>query len=344
MAYRVTHERGDLHLSGRAAVNRGKGNRSIPDQRALRYTLRQLQYFIAVGEAGSIARVSERINVSSPSISVAISQLEAELGLPLFVRQHAQGLALTQAGREILAQARVAVREAEALMDIAANISGTVRGPLTVGCLLTFAQLILPTMRREFEAAHPQARLRQHEMDQVALFSALRRSEIDVALTYDLDVPADLQFTGLAKLPPVALVGDDHPLVGRTSVGIDDLVDHPMVLLDLPLSSDYFLSLFDGSDKKPSIAERTRDMAVMRSMVANGFGYSIVNICPLNDLSPDGLPVHRVPITSPVRALRMGFLTAQDVHRSNAVRAFIDYGTELIRSDRLNQIGGEILV
>ena len=57
-----------------------------------RFTLRQLEYFKAVGELGSIAQASEKVNVSSPSISAAINQLEQEFGLPLFVRQHAQGL------------------------------------------------------------------------------------------------------------------------------------------------------------------------------------------------------------------------------------------------------------
>ena len=64
----------------------------------LRFTLRQLEYFVAVGEAGSIALASEKVNVSSPSISAAISQLEEEFGIPLFVRKHAHGLSLSQAG------------------------------------------------------------------------------------------------------------------------------------------------------------------------------------------------------------------------------------------------------
>lgn len=113
----------------------------------LRYTLRQLEYFVAVGDTGSIARAAERTNVSSPSISSAIAQLEQEFGLPLFVRQHAQGLSPTQAGREMLDQARLVLHEAGALMDIAADISGLVRGPLSVGCFLTFAQLVLPQLR-----------------------------------------------------------------------------------------------------------------------------------------------------------------------------------------------------
>ncbi|MEC8275526.1 MAG: LysR family transcriptional regulator, partial [Pseudomonadota bacterium] len=73
---------------------------------ALRFTFRQLEYFVAVGDAGSIALASQRINVSSPSISSAISQLETEFGLQLFVRHHAQGLSLTPGGRQFFKAAK----------------------------------------------------------------------------------------------------------------------------------------------------------------------------------------------------------------------------------------------
>ena len=291
----------------------------------LRYTLRQLEYFVAVGDTGSIAKASERINVSSPSISAAITQLEQEFGLPLFVRQHAQGLSLTQGGRQMLEQARVVLREAGLLMDIAGDISGSVRGPMSVGCLVTFAQMVLPALRRSFEADYPDVRLRQYELNQADIISGLRRSEIDVALTYDLEVPADLQFAPLVELPPFVLVNEAHPLAGRAGVSVADLRDHPMVLLDLPLSADYFLSFFAGTGTKPQIAERTRDMAVMRSLVANGYGYSIANVRPLNSLSPDGKPLQFIPMTGPVRAMKMGLLMPRDADKSNAVRAFLQH-------------------
>ena len=105
----------------------------------LRFTLRQLEYLVAVGEAGSIALASERVNVSSPSISAAIAQLEAEFGLALFVRKHAHGLTLTQGGRQFMAQAKAVLAEAARLNDLAGEITGQVRGPLSVGCLQTLS-------------------------------------------------------------------------------------------------------------------------------------------------------------------------------------------------------------
>ena len=88
----------------------------------LRFTLRQLEYFVAVGEAGSIAEAAERVNVSSPSLSTAISQLEAEFGVQLFVRQHAQGLSLTPGGRRFYVAAKTVLERGAALHDIASDI------------------------------------------------------------------------------------------------------------------------------------------------------------------------------------------------------------------------------
>lgn len=296
----------------------------------LRYTLRQLEYFVAVGETGSIAAASDRVNVSSPSISAAISQLEQEFGLPLFVRQHAQGLSLTSAGRRMLEQAKIVLREADHLMDLSGDISGSVRGTLTIGCLLTFAQVVLPQVRRSFQDAYPEVRVGQYELNQAEIFSFLRRAEIDVALTYDLDLPADLRFEGLIELPPYAVVSEDHELARRDAVEVQDLLSLPMVLLDLPFSSEYFLSFFTKIGAKPFIAERTRDMAVMRGLVANGFGYSLANVRFLSDLSPDGKKLKFIPLVGDVRPMRLGLLMSTGADSASVVRVFVEHCKERI--------------
>jgi len=291
----------------------------------LRFTLRQLEYFVAVGEMGSIALAAEKVNVSSPSISAAINQLEKEFGLPLFVRQHAQGLSLTLTGREMLKQARIVLKDAEQLVDLAADISGNVQGPLSIGGLLTFAQVVVPALRASFVRLYPEVRITQHELDQAQIFSKLRRSEIDIALTYDLDLPGDLKFEPIASLPPYAILNEDHPLASRSSVTTQDLLPYPMVLLDLPFSSEYFMSFFGTSGERPQIAERTRDMAVMRSLVANGFGFSIANVRPMNDMSPDGKPLRFVPLDGAVRAMQLGLLFSPKASSVNVIRSFIEH-------------------
>ena len=159
-----------------------------------RFTLRQLEYFTCAAETGSIAAASRVLNVSSPSISTALSQLEEELGTALFVRQRAQGLSLTEAGRTLAAQAEIILSEATELTRLAGTVSGDVQGPLRLGCLVTFAQIVVPDLRRSFEAAFPSVTISQTELTQPEIFAALRRADIDLGLSYAIDVPDDLDF------------------------------------------------------------------------------------------------------------------------------------------------------
>jgi DNA-binding transcriptional LysR family regulator len=292
---------------------------------ALRFTLRQLEYFVAVGEAGSIAKAAEQVNVSAPSISTSIAQLEAEFGIELFVRKHSHALSLTAGGRVFLKEAARLLDDADALHDIATNIAEKVRGPLAIGCLLTFAQMILPSLRREFEDAYPEVRVRQFERNQGQLLEMLQRGEIDAALTYDLELSQDMHFEALMQLPAYVMLPPAHPLATRAAIAPEDLVDEPMVLLDLPYSREYFLSAFQMKGLRPRIAERTGDIAVMRSMVANGFGYGIANMRPFNALSPDGKPLAFVPLDGDLRPLTIGVAVPKAEHRTRTVQAFIDH-------------------
>jgi DNA-binding transcriptional LysR family regulator len=306
----------------------------------LKFTLRQLEYFVAVGDCGSIAQAAGALNVSSPSISAAIAQLEAAFGLQMFVRQHAQGLVPTPAGRRMLEQAKCVLAEGSTLVDLAGDISGTLRGPLSIGCLVTIAQVVVPTVRRAFEVDHPDVKIRQFELNQVELFSGLRRAEIDIALSYNLDVPADLDFTPLLELPPMAVFGVDHPLAMRETVTIEELQPYPMVLIDLPVSADYFMAFFSKIGCKPIIAERTRDMAVMRSMVGSGFGYSIANLRPMTNQSPDGKELRFVPLGGDAKPLQLGLLTGGPARNSAMVRAFVDHCKEQTRQGVLPALLG----
>ena len=224
-----------------------------------------------------------------------------------------------------MAQAKAVLAEAARLNDLAGEITGQVRGPLSVGCLQTFAQVLLPQLRRGFVDAFPQVEFRQAELNQTEIFEGLRGATLDVALIYDLDIPSDIFFLPLITLPPYAVLQADHPLARQTSVSPADLAPLPMVLLDLPFSTDYFLSVFTRAGLRPRIVERTRDMGVMRAMVANGFGYSIANIRPVTDQAPDGGRLAHVPLAGPVRPLQLGLAVMAGAGLALTVQAFVDH-------------------
>lgn len=290
----------------------------------LRFTLRQLEYMVAVAETGSIARASRRLHVSSPSISTAIAQIEAEFGVQLFLRRHAHALIPTTAGHEIVAQARSVLRAAEGLMATAGDLGQGVAGPLTIGCLTTFAPIILPGLRRGFETHYPTVRITQSALDHAEMVEGLAGGLIDIGLTYDLPMPPELVFRSLVRLEPMAILATDHPLAGHDRLTPQDLAPYPMVLLDLPHSADYFLSVFTDRGVQPRIAERTTDMSTLRSLVANGFGYSLVNMRSRVALAPDGRPLVFVPLAGDVPSLRLGIVRMGGTPR-RTVSAFMDH-------------------
>lgn len=292
---------------------------------ALRFTLRQLEYFFAVGETGSVAKAAERINVSSSSISAAISQLEREFGVQLFIRQHAQGLSLTPGGRQFMKQARFLLDQANVLHELASDIAEQAKGPIKIGCLVTLTPLVLASLRRSFKEAYPEARVSHAEAHQARLIEMLQLAEVDVAITYDLELPQDVVFEPLAALPPYVLISSDHAWASRNSLTLEDLYKEPMVLLDLPMSRDYFLSMFRDQNLRPTIAERTAEVAVLRSLVANGFGYALLNIRSRIDLAPDGKGVAMVPLQGGYRPMTLGLATIRSDFETRIVRAFRDH-------------------
>lgn len=306
----------------------------------LRFSLRQIEYFVAVGEAGSIALASERIHISSPSISAAISQLEQQFGIQLFVRQHAQGLTLTPGGRRFLHEAKILLEKAEHLHDVASDITKVVKGPLSIGCLVTMAPYLMGRLRKSFEDEYPDVWVTQHVSNQAEILNKITRAEIDAALTYDLDIPQDIQFEPLSTLPPYVMLGADHPLADRSEIAIEDLIEHPMVMLDLPLSREYFLSLFHQTGLRPLIGETATDMGVMRSMVANGFGYGLANLRPQNERSPEGLELLHVPLVGDYRPVVIGIATMKTEFNSAVLNAFLEHcHTTFKGSDMLKVVG-----
>ena len=291
----------------------------------LRFTFRQLEYLVAVGEAGTIAHASERVNVSSPSISAAISQLEAEFGTQLFVRHHAHGLSLTPGGRLIFNNAKRILDDAAALNDLAGDISDMPRGPISIGVLTTVAPLISAAIRRSFETKYPDANVTLHEAHQADLFTMLGRAQIDVAITYGMEIPKDVAFEKIVSLPPYVMLPVAHPMAKQTKTSLKALEAEHMIMLDLPISREYFMSIYQTCGVRPNITDRTTDLSVVRSLVANGYGYSLVNMRTKSQLAPDGEKLVFLSLTDNIQPLVLGLATKQIEHRSRLVDVFFNH-------------------
>ncbi|MGF7162990.1 DNA-binding transcriptional LysR family regulator [Rhodoligotrophos appendicifer] len=301
----------------------------------MRFTLRQLAYFVAAGETGSVTLASERVNISQPSISAAIAQLEAEFGLQLFVRHHAQGLSLTASGERFLQAAKALLHQAEELHDLADEVAGAVAGPLQIGSFRTLSPLLVPGLARGFLDLYPRVKLSVMEGDEAELLVRLRRAEISLALTYVLNITDEVEFEPLAELPTYILLSADHPFAQHRSIALRDLMHEPFILLDMPLSREYFLSLFQREGLTPTIAARSDYPETVRSYVASGFGFSLLTARPANKAALDGKPLAYVALEGDYNPMVLGIASLKGLRKTQSARVFEAYCRSVISTERL---------
>jgi DNA-binding transcriptional LysR family regulator len=301
----------------------------------MKFTLRQLSYFIAAAEAGSITLASKRANISQPAISTAISHIERELSVQLFLRHHAQGLSLTPAGRTLLRETKQLLKQAEGLYSAAADISHQMRGELSVGWFSTLAPIVMPELVQSFLKAFPDTRVLSVEGHQEGLLTRLREAHIELAITYDLEIRDDIDFQPLASLPPYVLLAANHPLARERTLRLSQLASLPMVLLDLPMSRQYFLALFMRERLTPNIAWSSVQFEGVRAMVANGLGYSLLNVRPRSDVALDGGRLKPVALAGDPPALRVGIATLKQLKKTRLAEAFEAHCRELISDKQI---------
>lgn len=303
-----------------------------------RFTLKQLAYFVAAGEAGSVTLAAGRVHISQPSISAAIAALEDEFGVQLFVRHHAQGLSPTPAGERLLIAARDLLRAADDLgnlaRDMAGGGAGGVVGPLRIGAFRTLSPLILPELVAGFAAANPGVDLTMVEHDEAELVARLRKGEIDLALSY-AQAADDIAFECLAELPTHVVVAADHPLAGRRTVALADLADDPFILLDMPVSRDTFRALFDAAGLPMRPAARSDQPETIRSMVGSGLGYALMTARPAARVAANGRPLAYLALDEAFAPMQLGILTARSRRQTRAATAFADFCRARIATDRL---------
>ena len=301
----------------------------------MRFTLKQLAYFVAAGEAGSILKAAEYIHVSQPSISNAISHLESVFELQLFIRHHAQGMSLTTAGSQIMAKAKSLLRDADELKGFAGKLSEQIFGSINVGCFIPLAPIVTPELCHAFMQENQGVDVNVSENDQAGLLTKLKRGTIDLALTYDLQFDSHISFTPLAELKPCVLLPADHHLAGKKTIPLTSLAEEKFILLDLPLSDNYLMSLFASQNLKPRVHARTRHIEVQRGLVSKNYGYSLANVRPLNQKSLDGSDLVYVPLSGFNPGLTLGIATLASIKKTMVVDIFSKFCSSQISTENI---------
>ena len=248
--------------------------------RAPDFSLRQLSYFLAAAQYQSIQQAAVALHVSGPAVSAAISHLETMLGVPLFRRRHARGVILTEEGSAFAVQCRGILQDAREIASAGSLDRNALRGQIRVGCLTTFAPLVIPPLLSAAREQIPGAKLTWTEGHHEYLIEALRTGTLDLAVLYDFEIPSGIQFTTLRDAPLQVVLPASHPLAALDSIAPADLTTEPFILLDLPRTREYMLAALSSHGQLPRISEMVTSISMLLGIVAAGHGFSLLNFCP----------------------------------------------------------------
>lgn len=266
-------------------------------------SLAQLRYFVAAAENGSMTWAADELFVAQSAVSTAIANLETTVGAQLLIRRRAKGLQLTPAGADLLVRARSILASVD---DAVSSLRPeNTAGRVHVGCFRTLAPFYLPSIISHLAEEHPELQVDVTEMSAEQVESALASQSIEIALTYELGLGPSVQQETLAEVPLYAAVSADHPLADREAVHLAELADEPMVLLDMPVSREYFLQRFADVGVRPTVRYRFASFEAVRAMVASGHGFTLLNQLPKVASTYSGGELHRLRLLDDVPPLAM---------------------------------------
>jgi len=271
--------------------------------------LRHLRYFVALAEELHFSRAAERLGISQPPLSQQIRALEEELGARLFERT-SRAVALTEAGRLFLGEARATLEQADRARLVAARAQRGEIGELTVG-IFPSALLVDPVARAilGFRRRHPGVRLVLRERAVHAAVRDLAGGALEIAFlrhTTRPDVPAGFQLTEMMREPMVLVLHRDHPLTrSRGPVPLEALSAEPFVHFSPRSDSalhEHVAALCATAGFAPRIEQEANQNGSILALIGNGIGVSILprSLCRLS------LPELRVrPLASPAAVSRV---------------------------------------
>ena len=238
--------------------------------------LQQLRYFQEVAEQQHVTRAAEKLFVSQSAVSRAISQLEEELGVPLFHRQ-GRSVVLSKFGSSYLTFVRQALKILESASRSLHEGTSAETGTVAFGFIGSLGAELVPRMVEAFRKTWPKVQFTLIQRSGEALIEQLLHGNIDLCFSVPgaFDNPA-LRWTKLLDEPLVLGISRRHPLADRTSISLKELEKECFLALS---PGRTLRTVFDEACADagfvPTIAFEAMDLTTLRGMAAAGLGIAI---------------------------------------------------------------------
>ncbi|WP_064806351.1 MULTISPECIES: LysR family transcriptional regulator [unclassified Rhizobium] len=299
------------------------------------FTLRQIQYFVAVAEQGSVTRAAQNLSISQSSVTEALKELETDLGVELFER-HPRGLTITHNGHQFL---RHATKILASVSDARTSFSGqqsTLSGTLNIGVTSLVAGYVLSDLLARYRRACPGIEVSAIEDNGGYLEHLLVGGELDVAVMVisNLRDRMALQAEILETSPYRLWLPMGHPLVSADIISVADIAREPLIMLTVDEIEENTGKLLSALGARPHVAFRTRSVEAVRSLVATGAGIALLPDLVYRPWSLEGDRIESRDVSGSLPVVQVGMVWRKGSSLPQAARDFVGIA-ESMRSGRM---------
>ncbi|MCC7322177.1 MAG: LysR family transcriptional regulator [Rubellimicrobium sp.] len=288
------------------------------------FTLRQLQYFVAAAERGSVSHAAQALSISQSSVTEAVKDLEADLGVRLFDR-HPRGLTTTHHGHQFLRHARAILAEVSAARQSFDPGRARLSGPLHLGVTSLVAGYVISDILSRYRRANPEVSVSAVEDAGEYLEHLLIGGELDVAVMVVSALrDRSALMTQILEVSPFRLwLPMGHRLATQDSISLADVTGEPLIVLNVDEMEDEAVKLLSALGQRPRVAFRTRSVEAVRSLVATGAGVALLPDLVYRPWSLEGDRIASRDVSGALPVVQVGIVWRRGAPLSAAAHEFI---------------------
>ena len=293
--------------------------------------IKQISYFMAVAQEGSYSRAAEKLEVSQPTLSMAVKKLEEELGAELFYsfnrRQNLtdEGLRLKEGAAKLLEVYQETIENVK-LSDYVGS------GAVTLGLSPLFGACFFGDLIPSFSAAYPNIKINMLEDGANKIDELVEKGEVDLAVTLNTERTASFASCHFSTQRNVALLHKKHPLANAKSITVADLKEDSFAIFNQDfILNRQIMSACHAAGFRPKIALLSSQWDFMVELVSRNRAVSILPK-PVLDKHPDPNVVC-VPLMDSMKYWDIVLAWNKQKYMSKSCRLFLDYVKENLPPD-----------
>ncbi|GIL01816.1 MAG: LysR family transcriptional regulator [Alphaproteobacteria bacterium] len=288
------------------------------------FTIRQLQYFVAVAEFGSVSAAAHALSISQSAVTEAIKDMESDLGVFLFDR-HRRGISVTHKGHQFLRHANTILASVSDARRAFADVEELVAGKLQLGVTSLVAGYVLSDVLARYRRANPAVVINAIEDNGEYLEHLLIGGELDVAVMVisNLRDRMALQSEILEVSPFRLWMPLGHRLSTSFSISLADILAEPLIMLTVDEMEEATIRLLGALGTRPHVAFRTRSVEAVRSLVATGAGVALLPDLVYRPWSLEGDRIESRDVSASLPIVQVGVVWRRGSTLSRAAQDFV---------------------